>query len=114
MKDTVQRTTLNAIGHHATSFLIGRIYHFHFHVDLDMYYMLATVVAPEGISTEHVIYLFVFPLYKIKIPLCLGDSVMFHPDIVHLYSNPKYEGSYIMLAYVSTKNCATKYASITL
>ena len=107
MKQTVKRTTLNAIGYHATVFSIGRDYHSCSHVDLDMYYTLATVIAPEGISPEDVIYYFVFPTFKIKIPLRSGNSSMFDPSILHSCSNPKYEGCYIMPAYVSTKTVLT-------
>ena len=66
MKETVKITTLNAIGYHATAISIGRGYHSRSHVDLDMYYTIATVVAPEGISPEDVIYYFVFPTYGIN------------------------------------------------
>ena len=54
MKETVQRTMLNAIGHHATAFSIGRAYHSCSHVDLDMYYTLATVVNLKGFSAEDI------------------------------------------------------------
>ena len=107
MEETVRRTTMNAIGHHATAFSIGRDYHSRSHVDVDMYYTLATVVSPDGISPDEVIYYFVFPTYGIKIPLRSGDSLLFNPIILHSCSNPKYEGCYIMSAYVSTKTVLT-------
>ena len=107
MKETVKITLLNAIGHRATEFSIGRGYPSRSHVDLDMYYMFATIIAPEGISPEDVIYYFVFPTFKIKIPLRSGNSSMFDPSILHSCSNPKYEGCYIMPAYVSTKTVLT-------
>ena len=91
MKETVKITTLNAIGHHATAFSIGRDYHSHSHVDLDMYHTLATVIAPEKICPEDVIYYFVFPTCGIKIPLRLADTLLFNPSILHSCSNPKYE-----------------------
>ena len=103
MKETVKITTLNAIGHHATAFSIGRNYHSRSHVDLDMHYTLAIVIAPEGISPEDVIYYFVFLTYEIKISLQSADTLMFNSSILHPCSNPKYEGCYIMSAYVLTK-----------
>ena len=51
--------------------------------------------------------MFIFRTYKIKILLKLGNVLMFNPSILHSCSNPKYEGSYIMLAYVSTKTVLT-------
>ena len=107
IKQTVQRRTLNAINDHAIEFLIERDYHSDSYVDLDMYYTLTTVIAPEGISPEDVIYNFVFPTYGIKIPLRSADPLMFNPSGVHACSNPKYEGCYIMSAYVSTKTVLT-------
>ena len=61
MKETVQSIMLNAIRHRVTAFSIEQDYHSHNHVDLDMYYTLATVVAPEGVSVKDIIYFFIFP-----------------------------------------------------
>ena len=58
-----------------------------------MYYTLAMVVAWKEVPADEVIYYFISPAYHIKIPLQTADSC----------SNPKYDGCYIMSAYVSCK-----------
>ena len=103
MKQVVDRTTLNSIGDQATAFSIGVNYHSRCHTDNDMYYTLATVMAPKEVSAEEVIYYFLFPAYKIKVPLRSGDSFLFNPSLNHSCSNPKHNGCYIMSAYVSRK-----------
>eukprot|EP00536_Pseudo-nitzschia_multiseries_P019223 jgi/Psemu1/316804/fgenesh1_kg.4150_\ len=66
MNEVVNRTTLNAIGHHATAFAIGKDYHSKCHTDADMFYTRLTVIAPKHVSDEEVIYYFVFPTYGVK------------------------------------------------
>eukprot|EP00536_Pseudo-nitzschia_multiseries_P013281 jgi/Psemu1/309812/fgenesh1_kg.557_\ len=103
MNEVVNRTTLNAIGHHATAFSIGKDYHSKCHTDANMFYTRLTVIAPKHVSDEEVIYYFVFPTYGVKVPLRSGDTLLFNPLVLHSCSNPKYEGCYIMSAYVSRK-----------
>ena len=91
----------------ATALSIGRNYWSQAHVDKDFYFTRLTVLAPEDLPHEHfhgkVLYYFVFPTYKIRIPLKSGDVLFFNPLILHSCSNPRYKDSYIMSAYVSTK-----------
>ena len=47
MGEIVRRTTLNAVGDHATAFSVGKNYHSRCHIDFDMYYTLATVIDGE-------------------------------------------------------------------
>ena len=103
MKQIVDRTTLNTIGHQATAFSIGVNYHLQCYLFNDMYYTLATVVAPKEMPADEVIYYFLFPDYLIRIPLQTADSFLFNPSLYHSCSNPKYDGCYIMSAYVSHK-----------
>eukprot|EP00536_Pseudo-nitzschia_multiseries_P019199 jgi/Psemu1/59443/gm1.59443_g len=103
MNEVVNCTTLNAIGHHATAFAIGKDYHSKCHTDADMFYTRLTVIAPKHVSDEEVIYYFGFPTYGVKVPLRSGDTLLFNPLVLHCCSNPKYEGCYIMSAYVSRK-----------
>ena len=103
MKQVIDRTTLNCIGHQATAFSIGVNYHSPCHIDNDMYYTLATVIAPKEVSADEVIYYFLFPACQIRIPLQTADSFLFNPSLYHLCSNSKYDGCYIMSAYVFRK-----------
>ena len=76
----------------AKTFSIGRNYWSQSHVDNDFYFTRLTVLAPE--DTPHsrytgiVIYYFVFPCYKVRIPLRSGDVLMFNPLVAHSCSNP--------------------------
>ena len=103
MNEIVNNLTLESIGRQATAFSIGLNYHSRSHTDVDMFYTLATVVAPKGISVDEVIYYFIFSTLKIMIPLKSGDSFMFNPLLPHSCSNPRYIGCHIMSAYVSRK-----------
>ena len=103
MKQVIDRATLNSIRDQATAFSIGVNYYSRCHTDNGMYYTLAIVMAPDEVSAEEVIYYFLFPAYKIKIPLRSGDSLLFNPSLNHSCSNPKHNGCYIMSAYVSRK-----------
>eukprot|EP00536_Pseudo-nitzschia_multiseries_P017231 jgi/Psemu1/314185/fgenesh1_kg.1444_\ len=91
MNEIVNRTTLNAIGHHATTFAIGKEYHSKCHTDADMFYTRLTVIAPKHVWSE------------VKVPLRSGDTLLFNPLVLHSCLNPKYKGCYIMSAYVSHK-----------
>ena len=103
MDEIINTLTLESIGRHATAFSIGLNYHSRCHTDVDMFYTLATVIAPMGISVDEVIYYFIFPTLRIMIPLKSGDSFMFNPLLPHSCSNPRYPGCHIMSAYVSRK-----------
>ena len=103
MKQIVHRTKLNTIGHQATAFSIGVNYHSRCHINNDMYYTLATVVAPKEVPADEVIYYFIFPSYQIRITLRTSDSFLFNPSLYHSCYNPKYDGCYIVSAYGSHK-----------
>ena len=49
MNEIVNNLTLEAIEHQAAAFSIGANYHSRCHVDVDMLYTLATVIAPKDI-----------------------------------------------------------------
>mmetsp|Transcript_25016 Transcript_25016/g.52820 ORF Transcript_25016/g.52820 Transcript_25016/m.52820 type:complete len:123 (+) Transcript_25016:535-903(+) len=107
MEQIVQGTSLKAMGSIAIAFSIGRDYHSKCHIDIDMFYIMATVVAPDmGLPDDEIIYYFLFPTYGengTKVPLRSGDTLLFNPSIPHSCSNPKRKGSFIMSAYVSKK-----------
>ena len=59
MNEIVNNLTLEVIGCQATAFLIGVNYHSRCHIDVDMFYTLATVIAPKDICVDNVIYYFI-------------------------------------------------------
>ena len=103
MMQIVKNTTLDVIGDHAPAFSIGVNYHSRCHVDDDMYFTMATVIAPSTNHDDEIIYYFTFPTFAIKVPLRSGDSLLFNPALPHSCSNPKYKNSCIMSAYVSKR-----------
>ena len=103
MKEIVNKLTLDEIGQQPTAFLIGVNYHFGCHIDANIFYTLATVIAPKDICVGDVIYYFLFPNFGIKIPLRYGDLFLFNPVVPHSCSNPRFPGCHIMPAYKSCK-----------
>jgi len=106
MEQIVQGTSLKAMGSTAIVFSIGRDYHSKCHIDIDMFYTLATVIGPDTVDVNEIIYYFLFPTYGkngTKVPLRSCDTLLFNPSIPHSCSNPKRKGSFIMSAYVSKK-----------
>ena len=98
----MKRFTLNAVGEHVTAFSIEKNYHSRCSIDFDMYYTLATVVGGNMSQKEDnkVIYNFVFPEYRLKIPLRTADTLLLNPAVPHSCTNPKLD---IMYAHVSNK-----------
>uniref|UniRef100_A0A7S4EQ41 Prolyl 4-hydroxylase alpha subunit Fe(2+) 2OG dioxygenase domain-containing protein n=1 Tax=Pseudo-nitzschia australis TaxID=44445 RepID=A0A7S4EQ41_9STRA len=106
MEQIVQGTSLKAIGSTTIAFSIDIDYHSKCHINVDMFYTLATVVGPDKVNIDEIIHYFLFPTYGengTKVPLQSGDTLLFNPSIPHSCSNPKRKGSFIMSAYVSKK-----------
>ena len=76
MNEIANNLTLESIGHQSTAFLIGLNYHSRCHTDVEMFYTLATVIAPKGICADDVIYYFMFSTVGIMISLRSGDSFL--------------------------------------
>jgi len=107
MEQIVQGTSLKAMGSTAIAFSIGRDYHSKCHINIDMFYTLAIVVARDtGLPDDEIIHYFLFPTYGkhgTKVPLQSGDTLLFNPSIPHSCLNLKTKGCFIMSAYVSKK-----------
>ena len=103
MNEIVNNLTLETIRCQATTFLIDLNYHSRCHTDVDMFYTLATVIAPKEIFADDVIYCFIFPILGIRVPLRSADLFMFNPILLHSCSDTRYPGCHIMSAYVSQK-----------
>ena len=97
----------------ATVMSIGEDYWFKSHIDRDFHLTTMRVLAPEFNNEdkalecknkdETIIYYFIFPTYRIAVPLRSSDIILFYPMIMNFYLNPTYSGSCIVLAYVSCK-----------
>ncbi len=92
----------------ATAFSIGRNYWSKSHVDKDFYFTTLSVVVPNRKDHREIAYYFVFPQYKIAIPLRSGDIILFNPLLTHSCSNPRFEGTFIFSAYVANKTVLTQ------
>jgi len=103
MMQVVKNTTLDVIGDHAPAFSVGVNYHSRCHIDDDMYFTMATVIAPSTDHDDEIIYYFTFPTFAIKVPLRSGDSLLFNPALPHSCGNPKYKNLCIISAYVSKR-----------
>ena len=103
MNEIDNNLTLEAIGRQATAFSIGLNYHARCHTDVNVFYTLATVIAPKDVCADKVIYYFIFPTLGIRILLRSGDLFMFNPILPHSCLNPQYPGCHIMSAYVFRK-----------
>ena len=101
MNEIVNNLTLDAIRHDATAFSIGVNYHLRCHTDVNMFYTLATVIAPKDICADDVIYNFIFPTSRIRVQLTSVNLFLFNPILPHSCSNPRYLECHIMSAYVS-------------
>lgn len=98
---------------HATQFSIGKNYWSPSHTDNDMFHSVLSVSGPsdKDIDSDTVIYYFVFPHYKLLIPLTKYDVIIFNPLVHHCCTNPFVEDSLIYSAYVSKKTVATHISS---
>ena len=97
---TSQRN-LNTVGKYSTAFSMGISYQSKCHTDKDFHYSLLTVAAPSKRHDGEIVYYFVFPEYKVKVPMRSGDVILFNPLVPHGCSNPRFEESIIMSAYSS-------------
>ena len=89
----------NRIG---TQFSIGKAYHSRCHADPDYFYTLLSVFWAEAQPTD-VICWFIFPRYKVKVPLRNGDFLVFDPKEPHSCTNMIHEDALIFSQYTSEK-----------
>ena len=73
------------------------------HVDDDYYFTCLSCLCPETAYLEDIIYYFVFPEYKVAVPMSCGDVILFNPKVVHCTTNPRYWDCMIHSCYVSRK-----------
>jgi len=92
----------------ATQFSIGKNYWSPVHVDNDNFY---TTLGGHGSVPGAILFYFVFPTYKVAVPMRAGDLLVFNPLVMHCCTNPTDTNNLIFSAYVSSKTVNTKVAS---
>ena len=58
-----------------------------------------------------VLQYFIFPKFKIMIPMRTGDILLFNPTITHSCSNPSLPNTFIFSSYVSKTTVLTAEAN---
>ena len=91
----------------ATALAIGENYWSKSHTDNDFYYTVLSALSKHSVDNDKTLYYFIFPKYKIMIPMTSGDVLLFNPLITHSCSNPSITDGYIFSSYVSKKTVLT-------
>ena len=90
-----------------TQFAIGKLYWSMYHNNKDFSMSILGVMCNDY-SNEDIVYYFLFPDYKLKVPMTKRDLLVFNPAIYHCCSNPIYENLYIFSQYTSSKTVLTR------
>ena len=91
----------------ATALAVGENYWSRSHTDQDFYFTSLSVLSKHHCDNNKILYYFIFPMYKIMVPMASGDVLLFNPSITHSCSNPSLPDSYIFSSYVSKKTVFT-------
>ena len=91
----------------STQFSVGYNYWSKVHSDDDYFFTHLSCIAEDPQRHNDVLYYFVYPEYKLMVPLKSGDLIVFNPTEKHSCSNPQHPGAYIFSAYVTTKTVMT-------
>ena len=91
----------------ATALAVGENYWSKSHTDNDFYYTALSVLSKNIEDNDKILYYFIFPKFKLMVPMTSGDVLLFNPAITHSCSNPSLTDSYIFSSYVSKKTVLT-------
>ena len=91
----------------ATALAVGENYWSRSHTDQDFYFTSLSVLSRHHCDNNKILYYFIFPMYKIMVPMVSGDVLLFNLSITHSCSNPSIPDSYIFSSYVSKKTVLT-------
>ena len=91
----------------ATTLAVGENYWSKSHTDQDFYFTSLSVLSKHSRDNNKTLYYFIFPMFKIMVPMVSGDVLLFNPAIIHSCSNPSLHDSYIFSSYVSKKTVLT-------
>lgn len=97
-------------GDKATQFSVGVEYWSVAHRDDDYYHTTLSCLSSKETDHEKILYYFVFPSYKLAVPMKSGDILFFNPAELHCCSNPSTDQAVIFSSYVSAKTFNTQYA----
>jgi hypothetical protein len=93
----------------ATQFSVGKNYWSPVHDDDDFFWTVLSVLDMNGKCRVDVpLHWFIFPEYKVAVPLNVGDILIFNPRILHSSSNQTENDTFIFSAYVSSKTVAAR------
>ena len=91
----------------ATALAVGENYWSKSHTDYDFYYTALSVLSKNIEDNDKILYYFIFPKFKLMVPMTSGDVLLFNPSITHSCSNLSLTDSYIFSSYVSKKTVLT-------
>ncbi|CAJ1962800.1 unnamed protein product [Cylindrotheca closterium] len=95
----------------ATQFSVGIRYWSVAHTDDDYYFTTLSCLSKNEADHDKVLYYFIFPSYKVAVPMKLGDIIFFNPLELHCCSNPSLPDAMIFSLYVSAKTFNARFAS---
>jgi ectoine hydroxylase-related dioxygenase (phytanoyl-CoA dioxygenase family) len=89
-----------------TQLCVGVDYWSSIHIDNDFYYNNLS----DNMDDNSILFYFVFPSYRVAVPMRSGDVVCFNPLIYHCCTDPTTHGVKNFSCYVSAKTCNTQIA----
>jgi hypothetical protein len=93
----------------ATQLFVGVDYWSSIHIDNDFYYTTLSCLS-ENIDDNSILFYFMFPSYRVDVPMHSGDVVCFNPLIYHCCTDPTKHGVKIFSWLFSAKKCNTQIA----
>ena len=84
-----------------TALAVGEHYWSIAHTDRDFYFSVLSALSASTHDIGTVLHYFIFPEYKIMIPIKSGDILLFNPTGLHSCSNPSLRNSILLSSYVS-------------
>jgi len=95
----------------ATQFSVGKDYWSKVHDDDDFFFTTLSALAPDSKDFDEIVHYFVFPEYRVAVPIRSGDVILFNPSVKHACANPRFEGALIFSAYVTKKTMCRQIAN---
>ena len=99
MKKIIQVKSICNNKEGGVQFSIGCNYWSVYHIDHDVAYSVLGVFCKE-LNNKNILYFFMFPDYKIKVPMRNGNLLVFNPYIYHCCTIPLYHNLLILSQYI--------------
>jgi hypothetical protein len=90
-----------------TQFCVGVDYWSSIQIDNDYYYTTLSSLS-DNMDDNSILFYFVFPSYRVAVPMRSGDVVCFNTLIYHCCTDPMTHGVKNFSWYVSAKTCNTQ------